>query len=199
MINPMSNRYNSNTDFDLVRSRRAFLEDLLAEQYLQEDNLSYNDSRIYHDEPRFPYSRMQRSVSHFYPNSRHVVSHGDRQSRLFSLNRKAMGRNTGSQVYHDNTLANYQDVPSLDNADRNGLDSVELIDVVGRVKEVRQVFLSFYISIFSTENFISFISLPMQYGSIWKPVYSTKTRNCITGCPGKNISRDIIQCHCSNN
>ncbi|CAD6264182.1 unnamed protein product [Miscanthus lutarioriparius] len=136
MINPMSNRYNSNTDFDLVRSRRAFLEDLLAQQNLQEDNLSYNDSRIYHDEPRFPYSRMQRSVSHFYPNSRHVVSHGDRQSQLFSLNRKAMGRNIGSQVYHDNTLANYQDVPSLDNADRNGLDSVELIDVVGRVKEV---------------------------------------------------------------
>jgi len=175
MINPMSNRYNSNTDFDLVRSRRAFLEDLLAQQNLQEDNLSYNDSRIYHDEPRFPYSRMQRSVSHFYPNSRHAVSHGDRQSRLFSLNRKAMGRNIGSQVYHDNTLANYQDVPSLDNADRNGLDSVELIDVVSRIKEVRQVFLSFYISIFSTENFISFISLPMQYGSIWKPVYSTKT------------------------
>jgi hypothetical protein len=149
MINPMSNRYNSNTDFDLVRSRRAFLEDLLAQQYLQEDNLSYNDSRIYHDEPRVPYPRMQRSVSHFYPNSRHIVSHGDRQSRLFSLNRKAMGRNIGSQVYHDNTLANYQDVPSLDNADRNGLDSVELIDVVGRVKEVRQVFLSFHFYFFN--------------------------------------------------
>ncbi|KAL5676479.1 hypothetical protein ACJX0J_012610, partial [Zea mays] len=136
MVNPMSNRYYSNTDLDLVSSRRAFLDDLLAQQYLQEDNLSYDDSRIYHGEPRFSSSRMQRPGSHFYPNSRNILSHGDRQSRFFSLNRKAMGRNIGSQVYHDNALANYLDVPSLDNADRNGADSVELIDVVGHVKEV---------------------------------------------------------------
>jgi pumilio RNA-binding family len=176
MVNPMSNRYYSNTDLDLVSSRRAFLDDLLAQQYLQEDNLSYDDSRIYHGEPRFSSSRMQRPGSHFYPNSRNILSHGDRQSRFFSLNRKAMGRNIGSQVYHDNALANYLDVPSLDNADRNGADSVELIDVVGHVKEVRQVLISFYISIFSMEKyFISFIYRLVQYGSIWKPVYSTKT------------------------
>lgn len=148
MINPMSNRYSSITELDLVRNQRVFLEDLLPHQCLQDDNLSYNDSRIYHDELRIPYSRMQRSESHFYPNSRNILSHGDRQSRLFSFNRKATGRNNGSQVYHDNSLANYLDVPSFDNADRNGADSVELVDVLGRVKEVRQVFLLFCISIF---------------------------------------------------
>ncbi|AQK42803.1 uncharacterized protein LOC100383330 [Zea mays] len=136
MSNPMSNRYNSNTDLDLARSRMTFFKEILAQQYLQEDNLSYNDSRIYHDEPCFPCSRMQRSGSHFYSNSRCILSHGDRQSRLLSLNRKAMGRNIGSHAYHDNTLSNYLDVLSLDNADRNGADSVELIDLVGHVKEI---------------------------------------------------------------
>ncbi|XP_062225230.1 pumilio homolog 2-like [Phragmites australis] len=153
MINPMSNRYNNITDLDLIRNRKALLEDLLAHQYLQDDSpfqpisgLSYNDSRIYHDEPCFPNSRMQRSGSHFHPHSGNIPSQGDcsgnipsqgdRQSRLFSFNRKASGRNMGSQVYHDNTLANYLEVPSLDNADRNRADSVELIDVMGHVKEV---------------------------------------------------------------
>uniref|UniRef100_A0A0A9CNK0 PUM-HD domain-containing protein n=1 Tax=Arundo donax TaxID=35708 RepID=A0A0A9CNK0_ARUDO len=143
MINPMSNRYNNITDLDLVRNRKALLEDLIAHQYLQDDSLfqpisglSYNDSRIYHDEPRFPYSRMQRSGSHLHPNSGKFPSHGDRQSRIFSFNRKASGRNMGSQVYHDSTLANCLEVPSLDNADRNWLDSVELTDLMGRIKEV---------------------------------------------------------------
>ncbi|KAG2570711.1 pumilio homolog 1-like isoform X1 [Panicum virgatum] len=137
MINPMNNRYNniSIRDLDYVRNRRAFLEDLLAQEYLQDDNLLYNDSRIHHDEPRFPCARMQRSGSHFHPNPRNIQSHGDRQPRLFSFNRKANGRNMGSQFYHDNTLANYLDVP-LDNADRSGADSVDLIDVMGHVKEV---------------------------------------------------------------
>ncbi|RLM66228.1 hypothetical protein C2845_PM16G02660 [Panicum miliaceum] len=140
MINPMNNRYNniSTRDLGYVRNRRAFLEDLLAQEYLQDDNLLYNDSRIYHDEPRFPCARMQRSGSHFHPNPGNIQSHGDRQSRLFSFNRKATGRNIGSQFYHDNTLANYLDVPSLDNADRSGADSVDLVDVLGHVKEVRQ-------------------------------------------------------------
>ncbi|PAN37210.1 hypothetical protein PAHAL_7G068600 [Panicum hallii] len=138
MINPMNNRYNniSTRDLDYVRNRRAFLEDLLAQEYLQDDNLLYNDSGIYHDEPRFPRARMQRSGSHFHPNPGNIQSHGDRQSRLFSFNRKATFRNIGSQFYHDNTLANYLDVPSLDNADRNGADSVDLVDVLGHVKEV---------------------------------------------------------------
>ncbi|PUZ46387.1 hypothetical protein GQ55_7G071300 [Panicum hallii var. hallii] len=138
MINPMNNRYNniSTRDLDYVRNRRVFLEDLLAQEYLQDDNLLYNDSGIYHDEPRFPRARMQRSGSHFHPNPGNIQSHGDRQSRLFSFNRKATGRNIGSQFYHDNTLANYLDVPSLDNADRNGADSVDLVDVLGHVKEV---------------------------------------------------------------
>ncbi|KAF8666121.1 hypothetical protein HU200_053836 [Digitaria exilis] len=137
MINPMSNRYNSVRDMDLVRNRRAFLEDLLAEQYLQDDNLLYNDRRIYHDEPRVPYSRMPRSGSHFHPNQGNIQSHSDRQSRLFPFNRKTTGRNVGSQFYHDNTLANYLDAPSLDNAISG--DDLDLIDVIGRVKEVRQV------------------------------------------------------------
>lgn len=131
----MSNRYNSLADLDLVRNRRAFLEDLLAQQYLQDDNLSYNDSRIYHDEPRYAYSRMQRPGSHFHPNSENILYPGDRQPRVF-FNRKATGRNTRSQVYNDNTSANYLDVPALDNADRNGADSVDLIDVMGKVKEI---------------------------------------------------------------
>ncbi|TKW03446.1 hypothetical protein SEVIR_7G024400v4 [Setaria viridis] len=130
MVNSMSNRYNSIGDLDLARSRRALLEDLLAQEYLQDDNLLHNDNRIYHDEPRFHYSRMQRTGSHFHPNPVNILSHSDRQSRIFS-NRKAAGRNFGSQVYHDNTLANY-----MDNADRSGDDSVDLNDVVGRVKEV---------------------------------------------------------------
>uniref|UniRef100_A0A0A9F4Z4 PUM-HD domain-containing protein n=1 Tax=Arundo donax TaxID=35708 RepID=A0A0A9F4Z4_ARUDO len=141
MISPMSNRYDNITDLDLVRNRKALLEDLLAHQYLQDDSLfqprsglSYNDSRIYHDEPRFPCSRMQRSGSRFHPNSGNIPSH--RQSRLFSFNRKASGRNMGSQVYHENKLANCLEMSSLDNADRNGLDSVELTDVMGCVKEV---------------------------------------------------------------
>ncbi|KAJ1270145.1 hypothetical protein BS78_06G032600 [Paspalum vaginatum] len=121
MMNSMSNRYNS----------RAFLEELLAHQYLEDDHLSYNDGRIYYDEPRFPNSRMQRNGSHFHPNSENILYHGDRQSRLFSFNRKATGRSTRSQIYHDNTLANYLDVPSLDD-----VDSVELLHVVGKVKEV---------------------------------------------------------------
>ncbi|CAL5028625.1 unnamed protein product [Urochloa decumbens] len=129
MINPMSNRYNNIRDLDFARNRRALLEDLLAQEYLQDDNLLYNDSRIYHDEPHFPYSRMQRSGSHFHPNPGNLF-HGDRQSRLFS-NRKATGRNFGSQVYHDNTLAKY-----MDNADKSGNDSVDLNEVVGHVKEV---------------------------------------------------------------
>jgi hypothetical protein len=91
---------------------------------------------------------MQRSGSHFHPNPGNIQSHGDRQSRLFSFNRKATFRNIGSQFYHDNTLANYLDVPSLDNADRNGADSVDLVDVLGHVKEVRQVFLSSAVSVF---------------------------------------------------
>ncbi|CAL5033493.1 unnamed protein product [Urochloa decumbens] len=130
MINPMSNRYNIR-DMDFARNRRAILEDLLAQEYLQDDNLLYNDSRIYHDEPRFPYSRMQRSGSHFHPNLGNVPSHSDRQSRLFSSNRKASGKNFGSQAYHDNTLAKY-----MDNADKSGDDSVDLNEVVGHVKEV---------------------------------------------------------------
>ncbi|XP_062184871.1 pumilio homolog 3-like isoform X2 [Phragmites australis] len=143
MINPRSNRYNSITDLDLVRNQKAFREDLYAHQYLQGDSLfqpasglSYNDSRFYHDEPCFPYSRMQRSGSHFRPNSGTIPSHGDRQSQFFPFNKKATGRNTGPHVYHDSTVANYLEVLSLDNADRNGADSVELVDVVGRVKEV---------------------------------------------------------------
>jgi len=138
MINPMENRYNNNSIRDLayVRNRRAFLEDLLAQEYLQDDNLLYNDSRIHHDEPRSPCARMQRSGSHFHPNPGNIRSHCDRQSRLFSFNRKATGRNIGSQFYHDNTLANYLDVPSLYNEDRSGADSVDLIDVMGRIKDV---------------------------------------------------------------
>ena len=183
MINPMENRYNNNSIRDLayVRNRRAFLEDLLAQEYLQDDNLLYNDSRIHHDEPRSPCARMQRSGSHFHPNPRNIQSHGDRQPRLFSFNRKATGRNIGSQFYHDNTLANYLDVPSLDNEDRSGADSVDLIDVMGRIKDVRQVFLSFCSFCFPIQiSFISLVSHLMQYGSIWEPVYSAKTRKCIT-------------------
>ena len=183
MINPMENRYNNNSIRDLayVRNRRAFLEDLLAQEYLQDDNLLYNDSRIHHDEPRSPCARMQRSGSHFHPNPGNIRSHCDRQSRLFSFNRKATGRNIGSQFYHDNTLANYLDVPSLDNEDRSGADSVDLIDVMGRIKDVRQVFLSFCSFFFPIQiSFISLVSHLMQYGSIWEPVYSAKTRKCIT-------------------
>ncbi|KAL6650412.1 hypothetical protein ACP70R_009337 [Stipagrostis hirtigluma subsp. patula] len=142
MINPMSRRYNSITDLDVVTNRQAYLEDLYARQCLEDDNLfqpisglSYNDSRVYHDEPRFPFSRMQRSGSNFHPNLGNIPSHGDRQSRLFSSSRKATGRNMGSQGYRDNTVTNYLEVP-LDNADSNGADSLELVDVVGRVKEV---------------------------------------------------------------
>ncbi|GJN36941.1 hypothetical protein PR202_gb25847 [Eleusine coracana subsp. coracana] len=46
--------------------------------------------------------------------------------------------------------------PSVYGDDRNGVDSLELVDVVGHVKEVR------------------------QYGSIWKSVYPTKTGECIS-------------------
>lgn len=161
MINPMSNRYNNIRDLDLARSRRALLEDLIVQEYLQDDNLLHNDNRIYHDGPRFHYSRMQRTGSHFRPNPVNILSHSDRQSRLFS-SRKAAGRNFGSQVYHDNTLANY-----MDNGDRSGYD-VDLNDVVGRVKEVRQVFLSavfiFTFKFFSSHSF--FISCSVdQFGS----------------------------------
>lgn len=148
MVNPMNNRYNSITDFDLVRNRKAYLEDVLAHQYLQDESLfhsipglPYKDRRIYHDEPCFPYTRTQRSVSHFHPNSGNIQSHGERQSRHFPFGRKATGRNMGSLACHDNSLLKHLDMP-LDNADRNVLDSLQLVNVVGRVKEVRQVFLS---------------------------------------------------------
>jgi pumilio RNA-binding family len=155
MINPVGNRYNNITDFYLVSNRKASLEDVLAHQCLPDESpfhsisgLPYNDSRIYHEDPRFPYSRMQRSGSHFHPNSGNNQSHGDRQSRHFLFSRKATGRNMGSQAYHDNTLLNYLEMP-LDNADRNGVDSLELVNVIGRVKEVRQVFSFFSLLMFS--------------------------------------------------
>ncbi|GJN12116.1 hypothetical protein PR202_ga30368 [Eleusine coracana subsp. coracana] len=157
MINPMRDRYNI-TDFDLVRNRKAYLENVLAHQYLQDEillpGLPYKYRRMYHEEPHFPYSRMQRSGSHFHPNLGNIQSNGDRQSRHFPFSRKATSRNMGSQVYHDNSLLKYQDPLGI--ADRNGVDSLELVDVVGHVKEVR------------------------QYGSIWKSVYPTKTGECIS-------------------
>jgi pumilio RNA-binding family len=146
MINPMTNRYNNITYFDLVRNRKSLMEDVLAQQYLQDESLFHsisglpcNDIRIYHEEPCFPYSRMQRSGSPFHPNSGNILLHGDRQSRHSPFSRRATGRNMGSRVYHDNTILKYLEAP-LDDADRNGVDSLELVNVVGRVKEVRQVF-----------------------------------------------------------
>jgi pumilio RNA-binding family len=154
MINPVGNRYNDITDFYLVRNRKASLEDVLAHQCLPDESpfhsisgLPYNNSKIYHEDPRFPYSRMQRSGSHFHPNSGNIQSHGDRQSRHFPFSRKATGRNMGSQAYHDNTILKYLEMP-FDNADRNGVDSLELVNVIGRVNEVRQVFSFFSLLIF---------------------------------------------------
>jgi pumilio RNA-binding family len=54
----------------------------------------------------------------------------------------------GSQAYHDNTILKYLEMP-LDNADRNEVDSLELVNVVGRVKEVRQVFSFFFLLMIS--------------------------------------------------
>lgn len=153
MINPMSNRYNS-TDFEFVRNRKAFLNDVLAQQYLQDRSLfysvsgpAYKDGSIYHEDPRFPYLRMQRSRSHFQPNSRDIQSDRGRQSSRFFHRRTATGLNLGSQVYHDNSLLKHLDLP-LDNVDKNGVDSLELINVVGHVKEVRQVLFLFAVNTF---------------------------------------------------
>jgi hypothetical protein len=67
MINPVGNRYNDITNIYLVRTQKASLEDVVAHQCLPDENLfhsisglSYNDSRIYNEDPRFPYSRMHK-------------------------------------------------------------------------------------------------------------------------------------------
>ncbi|KAL6839756.1 hypothetical protein ACP4OV_030444 [Aristida adscensionis] len=137
MINPISRRYNSIPDLDVVRNRKAFIEDLYAQQYVEEDSLfeplPYSDSRMYRDEPYIPYSRMRRPGSPFHPNMSDIPYHRDRQSRLSSFSRRATGRIMGSQAYHDNAVSNYLDFP-LGNAD--GADSVQLVDIVGHVKDV---------------------------------------------------------------
>uniref|UniRef100_A0ACD5Z088 Uncharacterized protein n=1 Tax=Avena sativa TaxID=4498 RepID=A0ACD5Z088_AVESA len=135
MINPLSNRNNTVRDLDLARNRRAYLEDHFVRQCLQNDDnyvpksgLSYNSNRLYHDEPRVPYSRVQRLGSQIHPNSGSIPCHGDQQSRLFSTNRRSCGRNMGLHSNQDNAGAHYGD-----SLDRNGDDSLELLDAVGHV------------------------------------------------------------------
>ncbi|KAL5215828.1 hypothetical protein ABZP36_007229 [Zizania latifolia] len=141
VVNPLRNRCNI-TDLDLARSRNAFLEELFAQQCLQKDNFflskscsSYNENVLYHDEPRFPYSRMQRSGPHFHSHLRGIPCHSDQQSQILSSSRTP-GRNMGSLIYQDNPVANCFEAPSLDIANRNGTGAVELVNVVGRVTEV---------------------------------------------------------------
>uniref|UniRef100_A0A0E0KN44 PUM-HD domain-containing protein n=1 Tax=Oryza punctata TaxID=4537 RepID=A0A0E0KN44_ORYPU len=142
IVNPLRNRRNI-TDMDLVRSRNHFLEGLIAQRCLQEDNVfqsksgpSYNDNILYRDGPRFPYSRMQRSGSHVYSHLRGIPCLGDQQLRMLSSSRRTPGRNMGSQIYQDNPVANCLDLPSLDIANRSGVCPLELVNVVGHVMEV---------------------------------------------------------------
>lgn len=172
MRNPLGNRNRTIADLDLARNRRAYLEDNLARQCLQNGNsyvpksgLSYNGNRLYHDEPCFPSSRVQRLGSHFHPNLGSIPCHEDQQSRLFSVNRRSSGRNMGLQSHQGNTVEH-----CVDSLDRNGDDTLELLDAVGHVMNVRYIILSFcsqllvqYISI----DVISFSSL-MQRGSTWE-------------------------------
>ncbi|CAM0907979.1 unnamed protein product [Alopecurus aequalis] len=138
MTNPLSNRNNTIRDLDLARNHRAYLEDRFARQCLQNDDnylpksgLSYNSNRLYHDEPRAPYSRVQRLGSHNHPNLGSISCHGDQQSRLFSNNRRSGGRNMGLQSNQDNAVAQY-----VDSLDRNVDESLELRDAVGHVMDV---------------------------------------------------------------
>ncbi|KAF0912232.1 hypothetical protein E2562_013185 [Oryza meyeriana var. granulata] len=142
IVNPLRNRRNI-ADSDLARSRNQFLEELFAHRCLQEDTIflsksgpSYNDSILYPDESRFPYSRMQRPGSHVYSHLRGIPCHGDQQPRILSSSRRTPGRNMGSQIYQDNPVANCLDASSLDIANRNGAVALELVNVVGHVMEV---------------------------------------------------------------
>ncbi|XP_047065420.1 pumilio homolog 1-like [Lolium rigidum] len=136
MINPLSNRNNTIRDMDLARNRRAYLEDHFVRQqndddYLPKSGPSYHSNRLYHDEPRVPYSRVQRSGSHIHPNLGSISCHGDQQSRLFSTNRRSGGRNMGLHNNQDNAVAQY-----VESLDRNVDDSLELLDAVGHVMNV---------------------------------------------------------------
>ncbi|KAG8064056.1 hypothetical protein GUJ93_ZPchr0004g38725 [Zizania palustris] len=140
-VNPLRNRSNI-TNLDLARSRNAILEELFSQQCLQKDNIflsksrpSYNENIRYHDEPHFPYPRMQRSGSHFHSHVRGIPCRSDQQSCVLPSIRTP-GRNMGSQIYQDNLVANSFEAPSLDIANRNGTGALELVNVVGRVMEV---------------------------------------------------------------
>ncbi|KAM0878251.1 hypothetical protein ACQ4PT_034995 [Festuca glaucescens] len=136
MINPLSNRNSTIRDLDLARNRREYLEDHFVRQqndddYLPKSGLSYHSNRLYHDEPRVPYSRVQRSGSHIHPNLGSISCHGDQQSRLFSTNRRSGGRNMGLHNNQDNAVVQY-----VESLDRNVDDSLELLDAVGHVMNV---------------------------------------------------------------
>uniref|UniRef100_J3LVY3 PUM-HD domain-containing protein n=1 Tax=Oryza brachyantha TaxID=4533 RepID=J3LVY3_ORYBR len=138
--NPL-NRCNV-ADLDLARYKKQYLGELFAHRCLPENIFlpkcgpSYNDNIPYHDEPRFPFSRIQRPESHIYSHLRGIPYHGDQQQRLLSSSRRTPGRNMGSQIYQGNLVGNGLDASSLDIADRNGAVGLELINVVGHVMEV---------------------------------------------------------------
>jgi hypothetical protein len=183
MVNPLSNRNNTIRDLDLARNRRAYLEDQFVRQCLQNDDnylpksgLSYNSNRLYHDEPRVPYSRVQRLGSHIHPNLGSISSHGDQQARLFSNNRRSGGRNMGLQSNQDNAVAQY-----IDSLDKNVDDSLELLDAVGHVMNVRYIICSLCVAyLLKNISAKSFLFILMQRGSTWKSVYSTETRRSVT-------------------
>lgn len=138
MINPLRNRNNTILDLDLARNHGAYLEDHYAWQSQQNENNyllnsgpSYNDNRIYHDKPRFPYPRVQRSGSQFHPNLGSIQCHGEQLSRLFSFSRRAAGRNMALQSNQDNVAAH-----SVDSLDINDGGRLELLDALGNVMKV---------------------------------------------------------------
>jgi hypothetical protein len=82
----------------------------------------------------------------------------------------------GLQSNQDNAVAQY-----IDSLDKNVDDSLELLDAVGHVMNVRYIVCSLYVDyLLKNISAKSFLFILMQRGSTWKSVYSTETRRSVT-------------------